>query len=1296
MATILLSAAGAALGSGIGGSALGLSGAVVGRAIGGSVGRNIDQRILGAGSDAVEVGRVERFHIAGAGYGAPIKQVWGRMRIAAEIIWASRFKENRSSSTGGKGSPRSTTENFSYTVSIALALCEGPALRVGRIWSDGVEIAPSSLNIRFYTGSEDQLPDSKIEAVEGVGFAPSYRGIAYVVIEDLALARFGNRVPQFSFEVVRRAKTSEGSEAFDLPATITAVSMIPGSGEYALATTPVHFNYGLGRNRSTNVHSIHGGTDFIASLEQLTEELPFCKSVSLVVSWFGSDLRCGTCLVQPKVEQRVHDGVEMPWSVSGVNRQSANTVPEVDGRPIYGGTPTDTSIVEAIRAVRSSGKEVMFYPFILMDQTEFNGLPDPWSQSENQPILPWRGRITLNHAPGRFGTSDQTMQAEAEVASFLGDALPEHFLINENSVNYVGPPEWGYRRFILHYANLCKIAGGVDAFCVGSELRGLTQIRSGLTTFPMVEALRRLANEVKEILGSGTKVSYAADWSEYFGYHVNNDVIFHLDTLWSDGGIDFIGIDNYMPVSDWREEPGHLDEDWGSIYNLDYLESNIAGGEGFDWYYDSFESELSQKRTPIQDQVHNEAWVFKYKDLKSWWSNSHHNRINGVRNQSPTDWVPGMKPIVFTEYGCAALDKATNQPNRFLDAKSSESSLPRSSSGSRDDFIQVQYFNAMRNFWLKIENNPKSNIYQESMVDFGHSHAWAWDARPFPDFPGNTVEWSDGFNYTKGHWLNGRCSSQPIAMIVSEICNGTVLTKGLNTDGLEGLVRGFTVDSSYSARAKIQSLMLAYGFCVRESESGLEFFVRKSASEIDLSSDHFAFSSTVKGDRIRARTPDTEALGKTRLTYIEAENDFAIRSTEGVSERSHFNATQAELQIQLTEPEANNIVDRWLSELSFAHDSIQFLLPNSFFYLLPGDAVMIDGQNYKVDQVEVGEAVFVDAVRTNSRGVEPAPERGSAPLRLPFVPSTPIFALFLDLPLLQGDEVPHAPHIAVSAAPWPGDVAVWSSSSDSGFVINQTIEMPSILGVTLSNLPYAPPGLWDQGSRVVVEIETGALASATMIDVLNGANVVAIGDGSPENWEILQFATATLVGENRFELSTLLRGSAGTDAIMPTVWPVGSFVVLLDNALSQVSIATSNRSLPRHYRVGALDRGYSNSNVVELSQSFDGLGLRPYSVSHLLAKGSVGQIIRVEWIRRTRIDGDSWSSVEVPLGEEIECYLVVVSVGMTEVRRTEVSIPAWVYTAEMQSLDGVSGPFKISVAQKSTTFGFGPFRSLVF
>ncbi len=108
MATILLSAAGAALGSGFGGTLLGLSGAVIGRAVGATLGRVIDQRILGAGSDPVDVGRVDRFRLMGASEGAPIPKLWGRVRVSGQVIWATRFQEQVTRQGGSKGAPQPT------------------------------------------------------------------------------------------------------------------------------------------------------------------------------------------------------------------------------------------------------------------------------------------------------------------------------------------------------------------------------------------------------------------------------------------------------------------------------------------------------------------------------------------------------------------------------------------------------------------------------------------------------------------------------------------------------------------------------------------------------------------------------------------------------------------------------------------------------------------------------------------------------------------------------------------------------------------------------------------------------------------------------------------------------------------------------------------------------------------------------------------------------------------------------------------------------------------------------------
>ena len=57
--------------------------------------------------------------------------------------------------------------------------------------------------------------------------------------------------------------------------------------------------------------------------------------------------------------------------------------------------------------------------------------------------------------------------------------------------------------------------------------------------------------------GAECKLTYGADWTEYFGHHPQDgsgDVYFHLDPLWAHPAITAVGIDNYMPLSDWRDE----------------------------------------------------------------------------------------------------------------------------------------------------------------------------------------------------------------------------------------------------------------------------------------------------------------------------------------------------------------------------------------------------------------------------------------------------------------------------------------------------------------------------------------------------------------------------------------------------------------------------------------------------------------------------------------------------------------------------------------------------------------------
>jgi hypothetical protein len=1275
---------------------------VIGRAVGATLGRVIDQRLMGGGSQVIEQGRIEQLRVTGALDGAPVPLVWGRVRLGGQVIWSSDFQESVSETGGGgKLVKKPKVREFSYSISVGVALCEGPILGIGRIWADGQEIAPSDLNIRLYNGAEDQLPDPLIESVEGAGRAPAYRGIAYVVIEDLELGAFGNRVPQLSFEVMRAVGDPEG-----MTGLVEGVALMPGTGDFSYATSPVFAREGgstiplppliaglfTQADTPMNLNSPTGQPDILAGLDALGRELPECRSVVMVVSWFGSDLRAGSCHIEPKVEFPDREAPEYPWVVAGRAAAATPQVPIEDDTPIYGGTPSDRAVMDAIAALQVRGQKVVYYPFILMEQLAGNGLPDPYSDAEDQPALPWRGRITTAKAPGQAGSTDGTSAAEAEVADFFGTASAADFTVTQGTVTYSGPQDWRYRRFILHQAALCAAAGGVDAFCIGSEMRGLTQIRGAGNSFPAVAALVDLAAEVRALLGPDTKITYAADWSEYFGYITpEGDRFFHLDPLWADANIDAVSIDNYMPLSDWRDGTEHADAGWDSIYNLDYLTANVAGGEGYDWFYASQLDREQQRRTPIRDDSEwREDWIWRYKDIRGWWENDHHDRVGGVRAAQKTAWEPRSKPIWFTEYGCAAIDRGTNQPNVFLDPKSSESFAPYFSRGWRDDTIQMQYVRAVNRYWSNPAHNPVSEFYQGPMVDLTRAHLWAWDVRPYPWFPGNTALWADGENWQRGHWVTGRATAQPLDAVIAEICARAGLG-AVDVSRVHGVVRGMAVPSTDSPRAMLQSLMLAYGVDAVERDGRLRFASRdgRAVARLDMAD----MVRADGGDLTRIRAPQADDAGRVRLGYVTEGGDFDLRTAEAVfPDASSARAAGSDLPLVLLDGEARLIAERWLTEARVARDGARFALPPSSG-IGAGDVVAVTTDHgeslWRIDRTTLSGPREMEATRVEP-GVYGFGDTGLGTRRgMGYSAPGPVQPVVLDLPLIPGAEIDHAPWLAVSARAWPGAVALHHRAGEDQFVLEALIASPAWIGVTETVLDAAAPGRWDNGPDLRVRMLRGALHSVSALDVLGGANMLAIGQGS--DWEVLQFAQAELIAPDTYALRHRLRGQQGSDGVMPDAWPEGSLVVVLDARLAQIDLPRDALGLERAYRIGPAARSLDDASQRDFTLTAEGVGLRPYRPAHLRAQTRPGGDVELAWVRRTREGGDPWGTAEAPLAEAYERYLLRVRQGGTVLREETLDAPEFIYSAAMQAADGAGVAFAVEVAQVSDVTGPGPF-----
>ena len=1215
----------------------------------------------------IEGPRLNQFHLLTSRDGAPMARPYGRVRLAGQIIWASKLKETAAQTqAGGKGG--ATQTHFSYNMSFAVGLCEGGIQSVDQIWVNGAPLPTRDLNMRVYYGDDNQQPDPIMAAIEP-GPVPAFRGTAYIVFEDFPLDDYGGRLPQINVQITRLPPRNRDRPR--LETQVTGVHLLPSSGEFAYSPDIVEDISNPGASTPVNMNNLSGEADITRALDQLEDALPNCKNVSLVISWFGDDLRVGECRIQPAVETKTKllDG-GVVWQVSGITRGDAYVVSKDNQeRPNFGGTPSDESIIKIIRILKERGFSVMIYPFILMDIPKGNNLPH-LDGSTGQPAFPWRGRISCSP------DDNQTLNAAGQVAQFFGTASPDDFSAQDDKVTYDGPDEMSFRRFILHYAKLAEIAGGVDRFIIGSEMVGLTTIRSTRTDYPAVMQLIDLAVDVRDIMRPETEISYAADWSEYFGHQPDDgtgDVNFHLDALWSHSAIDAIGIDAYFPISDWRDGDNHLDREFAdSIYQTDYLERGIEGGEGFDYYYASDDDRAAQIRTDIFDGAYGKSWVFRFKDIRQWWNEPHVNRLDGVETDR-SDWTPRSKPFWLTEIGCPAIDKGSNQPNVFYDPKSSEGAAPHFSSSGRDDLIQRRYIETFLEHYSGA-NNPQSDMYEGRMIDTDASYIWCWDARPFPDFPARDNVWADGGNWERGHWITGRVGLVTVADVVEDLAAQSGLTD-IDNSKIPGLLEGYLIDRPMSARAAIGPLSLVYGFDAVETAQGLAFVSQSGAAVTVLSAGDMA---AYNGDDMHHMKNDPEThLRDVRIHFIDGARDYQGRVT---SARKRAAETVRILDIDaplvMDESLAQITAERLLTASETLDANVQCTLSPARYDCTVGDVVQLPNHTglWQITEMEGPGAAQISARAYRSDFYAPvfngvSPNTAADPIWSPKP-----HVVVLDIPHFDGS-TRFGPLVGAFAAPF--NTAAINSAHTSAAVTE-----PVKVGALLSDMPSGPIGRWDNAAVLDIYMPGLQISSALDQAVLSGANRFAVEtslEKTEQGWEIFQAANIVLTGTGQYRLSRLLRGLSGTDASMAAVTRAGARLVWLGQGLADLPI--DDAFIGINITAEAIMAGRASDPVMA---SYAAAHLRPLSPVHgKISDHETG--LELTWIRRTRIGGDSWSGLDVPIGEESEFYKVSVMYTSGDSDSFDVAEPR--LTLPNTARADIE---HISIAQGSRAYGFGP------
>ena len=1227
MATILFQAAGAALGG-----VFGPVGAVLGRAAGALAGNAVDRALINGGR-TISGARLATARIPGADEGTAINRLYGTARIGGTLIWATRFEEEVRRERSGAKASGPKVESFRYFANLAVGLCEGEIASVRRVWADGRELDLTGIEMRVHRGGEDQLADPLIEAKQGAGNAPAYRGLAYVVFERLPLDMFGNRIPLLQFEVLRPVG--------ELERQIRAVTIIPGATEHGYATRQVTEKTGEGSARIMNRHTLTAVTDWQASLNELTALCPNLERVALVVTWFGTDLRAGHCRIVPGVEVVHRDEESTPWSVAGIARDEAYVISRHDGGPAYGGTPSDASVRQAIADLKARGLEVYLYPFLMMDIAPGNGLPDPYGGGE-QASYPWRGRITCFPSPSEAATVDRTAAGRAQTVSFAE-----------------GPE--GYRRMVLHHAELAAAAGGVDGFLIGSELRGLTQVRDEADRFPFVEELARLATDVRAIAGSQTKITYGADWSEYFGFHPQDgsgDVFFHLDPLWASPAIDAVGIDNYMPLSDWRDEDlGDANPDGFRLADdRAGMRAQICSGEGFDWYYAGDADRRDRIRTPITDGSAGKPWVYRYKDIGGWWANLHHERVGGIEKTRPTAWTAGMKPVWFTELGCPAVDKGANQPNVFVDPKSAESAAPYFSSRARSDAMQRRFLEAHHEAWQE----------RAGFVDPGHVFVWTWDARPYPAFPSSLSTWSDGGNWRAGHWLNGRLGATTLADAIAAILRDHGIDD-FDVSEVGGDLTGYVQGEVTSARALLTPLLEIMRVDVVEEAGRLRFRSRGAASlpprTIDVLAD-------IEGEPLftETRGHDSDFAAEVVLGSYNPVLDYEQASAR--SRRTHTGSQRVldyDLPAVLAEETALAAAEAAVRDQWVSRRTLNLAVSPAEADIQPGDPIQLPevSGTFIVSRIEDGSVRRIEARQhAASPPLVPTGETGSPETGGGASDAFSPVLKFLDLPRFSSGGAESFARAAVLCRPWQR-VLLSSSVTVEGYAPRAGLDRPARLGRLAAPLAAGVSGRFDRAMAVECNLYFGGLASAPREAVLAGENRIAVRAANGA-WEIIGFADAVETAPGRWRLSTLLRALAGSEDAMAAGSVAGADIVALDEAVVPLGLTAEERGRSLNW---IAEGGTTPADRVGPIVFSGGTRAQtPLSPVHLAGRRGVDGI-RLSWLRRSRIDGDDWEAVDIPLDEPQERYRLEILNGTAVMRAADVGEPRFLYGAEDEIAD---------------------------
>lgn len=550
--------------------------------------------------------------------------------------------------------------------------------------------------------------------------------------------------------------------------------------------------------------------------------------------------------------------------------------------------------------------------------------------------------------------------------------------------------------------------------------------------------------------------------------------------------------------------------------------------------------------------------------------------------------------------------------------------------------------------------------------------------------------------------------SPTLGDVASEEClqSGILQPADINTAALTSTVRGYTVASIGSIRSALTQPAASWPFDVVQRGYLLDFIPRGGASVVTIDQDDLDARSQGSSPGVQvtiSREMDTQLPRRMIIKYQDYDREFDVG--EQYAERLNtdtVNEETQELAITLTASEAAGKAEvllymRWLERYD-----LSFNLPPTHNNLEPADVITLEtpegnillrlvAVNYTSDgRLECKAKYASQFVYTPvALGVSPVV---TGPTTIASA-GLSYYAL-LDVPYLhtaQADPSFLAAMFGVSAG-WPGGVLIRTDDAGTTWNDLQAFDPPGgDVGAATNTIGSVDYRVWDKSSSLSVTMINGSLSSVTELAVLNGENYFAYGDEG--RWEIIGVQNCTLVSGKSYTLYDMLRGRAGTEWAMTTHQIGDKLISLSLTDVTAIGMAVATIGLSREYR--GITYGNDIDSDSDYPFTYVGVNLECLSPVHLKASKVVASNDwNMEWVRRSRTDGEWRDLVDAGLSETTEAYEVYIYTSNTfaTVKRTISSVTqSCTYTSAQQVTDfgGNQATIYWKVAQLSSVVGPG-------